>query len=70
MPFSPSELKISGKEVAAVGFEGKEIAEIGRELFERCLFGSIPNDGQALIAAAEKKFAKKQPQRGGKGDKK
>ncbi|HIT26920.1 MAG TPA: HD domain-containing protein [Candidatus Ornithoclostridium excrementipullorum] len=70
VPFSPSELKISGKELAAVGFEGKEIAEIGRELFERCLFGSIPNDGQALKAAAEKKFAKKQPQRGGKGDKK
>lgn len=63
IPFKPSELKIDGDDLAAIGYRGREIAEELSRLFEMCLKDECANERDALLEKAlkkRKKFAKPQ----------
>lgn len=63
IPFKPSELKIDGDDLAAIGYRGREIAEELSRLFEMCLKDECANERDELLEKAlkkRKKFAKPQ----------
>ncbi len=53
IPFCVRDLAIGGDRLAALGFEGREIADVLKRLFEECLFADAPNTEQALERRAK-----------------
>ncbi|MDE5990010.1 MAG: hypothetical protein K2H36_00315, partial [Clostridia bacterium] len=51
---SISQLDINGKDLAELGFAGKEIGEALDRLWDLSLRGSVKNDKQSLIAIAKR----------------
>jgi len=53
-PFSLKELKISAERLMEMGFKGKSIGEVLKELFDQAVCGTIPNEKDALEISALK----------------
>ena len=53
-PFCLKELKISAKRLMEIGFSGKEIGEVLKELFDRAVCGTIANEKSVLEDCALK----------------
>lgn len=69
VPLRQSDLAVDGSDLAAIGFEGKAIAEELARLFEMCLKDECLNQREALLEKATKKmqkFAKPQQRHGRK----
>lgn len=55
IPLKISEMSINGKDLAAIGFKGREIGEILDEMFDACLIEGIKPDRESLLAYATRK---------------
>lgn len=58
IPTRATQLAIGGGDLAALGFEGKEVADELNALFETCLKEECPNDREALLERAKNKKRK------------
>jgi len=49
LPISPKELQISGNDIAAVGFKGKQIGQVLKAIMDQIYAGNVRNDKNELI---------------------
>ena len=55
IPFSVGELAVSGKDVMAFGYRGKEVGKVLEELFTLTLQGEKVNERQTLLSVLNKR---------------
>ena len=54
VPFSLAQLAINGKDLLAIGCEGKAIGDILIEIWDKALLGALPNDRERLLEIAKR----------------